>query len=431
MKIVYPSLKLYPNECFTSLQLENVKTKSKLFQLFAICFLYYLSIPVFAQQPCETNGYPYNTSDITWTDTGGPQGSACLPITDGDATFGRGTGSNPIITDIAAAFNFARTAENGQSLGAEQVIMPTITIADLGGSDAVWNMKSPSQKTFILMNLERTARGIPPFQEVDANVQSAAQNFAEYLRLNDEFSHNVGCGGAEPCNALVRMDQFPAINDHREFTCRFENLAVFYASNESCSPLTLERAVYTWIYEDLISSNGHRNACLFNGFNDNYGASGAEGQFGIGLSAGPYNGSPHGVVIAFNFFDPDPSYNPAMPIGITTFLEGPYNSTNENMDDNLTATIPLTSPFTIDPQTVTAIPTNVADWVLAELRDKDNSSVIVASKSAFILKNGSVVDLDGLSPLKFPVIGDNYFISVKHRNHLSIMSKDPVSFSLP
>ncbi|MBI1933309.1 MAG: hypothetical protein HYS24_12300 [Ignavibacteriales bacterium] len=120
-------------------------------------------------------------------------------------------------------------------------------------------------------------------------------------------------------------------------------------------------------------------------------------------------------------------YNIAPPVQLTAFLEGTYNSTNGNMNNSLAGNIPLSSPFTADSQTVIAIPQNVVDWVSVELRDKNNSSSIKATRSAFLLKNGSIVDLDGVTSLQFGAYTDNYFIAIKHRNHLPIMSKNAVN----
>jgi hypothetical protein len=106
------------------------------------------------------------------------------------------------------------------------------------------------------------------------------------------------------------------------------------------------------------------------------------------------------------------------------YLEGPYNITNGNM--NTLSGIPLSSPFTEDPKIVASIPANVVDWVLVELRDKLNPSTIIASRSAFVLNNGNIVDTDGFSPVLFPEIAIEYFLSVKHRNHLKVMSLESI-----
>jgi hypothetical protein len=46
----------------------------------------------------------------------------------------------------------------------------------------------------------------------------------------------------------------------------------------------------------------------------------------------------------------------------------------------------------------------------------------------FLLKDGTIVDSDGSSDLAFSVAAaGDYYIVVRHRNHLAIMSHDPVS----
>ncbi|MEE9431196.1 MAG: hypothetical protein V3V16_09160, partial [Melioribacteraceae bacterium] len=72
----------------------------------------------------------------------------------------------------------------------------------------------------------------------------------------------------------------------------------------------------------------------------------------------------------------------------------------------------------------------VVDWVLVELRDENNSSTILESQSVFVLQDGSVVDLDGISPVHFSHSSGNYYISVKHRNHLAVMSSSSISIGL-
>ena len=64
----------------------------------------------------------------------------------------------------------------------------------------------------------------------------------------------------------------------------------------------------------------------------------------------------------------------------------------------------------------------VVDWVWIELRDSANPSQIVAAKSALLQRDGDIVDESGVSVLKFSLPGDNYFVTVKHRNHLGVMT---------
>ena len=61
----------------------------------------------------------------------------------------------------------------------------------------------------------------------------------------------------------------------------------------------------------------------------------------------------------------------------------------------------------------------IVDWVLVELRDTDTN--VVEQKSALVNTFGEVIDLDGDPFLEFETdIGGEYFVVVKHRNHLGI-----------
>ncbi len=114
-------------------------------------------------------------------------------------------------------------------------------------------------------------------------------------------------------------------------------------------------------------------------------------------------------------------------LDITIFLEGPYNSSNMNAS----LAVPFDSPYTANSETVNPIPNisgnEVVDWVMIELRDGSNSSSVIESQSAFVLQNGSVVDIDGISHVHFnSPSGVNYYVTVKHRNHLSVMSASAI-----
>ncbi|MBN3034530.1 MAG: hypothetical protein JW861_03025, partial [Bacteroidales bacterium] len=86
-------------------------------------------------------------------------------------------------------------------------------------------------------------------------------------------------------------------------------------------------------------------------------------------------------------------------------------------------------------EAVTAIPnTDVVDWILVELRDAPDASsadttTIVARQAAFLLKNGSVVAMDGQLVLQFSglIVQQSLFAVIWHRNHLGIMSSGPLT----
>jgi hypothetical protein len=121
---------------------------------------------------------------------------------------------------------------------------------------------------------------------------------------------------------------------------------------------------------------------------------------------------------------------------IKLFLQGGYSSGVMNTSLNTRGLIPLNQPFNTTPwsytgtENVASVPNNIVDWVLLELRSGTGSATIVERRAAFLKSDGTVVDMDGTSPVKFNSISDgNYYIVVYHRNHLAIMSSAPQSFT--
>ncbi len=215
------------------------------------------------------------------------------------------------VADIQAAFNTGRTGENTQ-LGST---LPAMTLP----SQATWDGMSNSEKALTLINAERSARNVLPLEGVDLNVIGVAQAHANWLLANNLFQH-TGSGGTSPSQRLAAN---PAIGGHQDFLSVSENLSAFVTSGTSI-PLPVERSVYGWIYDDASSAWGHRIACLFGPFTNNFGVAGSEGFMGIGrASGGPWSGfgTPWNFaeIVVFNVFDPDATYNPALPVQLSTF----------------------------------------------------------------------------------------------------------------
>ncbi len=66
---------------------------------------------------------------------------------------------------------------------------------------------------------------------------------------------------------------------------------------------------------------------------------------------------------------------------------------------------------------------SAVDWIFIELRDKNNPVTVLATRSAIVQRDGTVVDIDGSSCIRFPSLPiDNYYVAVRHRNHLGAMT---------
>jgi len=117
-------------------------------------------------------------------------------------------------------------------------------------------------------------------------------------------------------------------------------------------------------------------------------------------------------------------------VDVKVFLEGPYDNAAHNMNIALNkgGYLPFKDPYS-QGETVDSIPSSdIVDWVLVELRDKTNASTVIASRAGFIKNNGEIVDINGSRKLNFNGIPfDDYYIVVKHRNHLAVMSNSPVT----
>ncbi len=122
-------------------------------------------------------------------------------------------------------------------------------------------------------------------------------------------------------------------------------------------------------------------------------------------------------------------------LDLTAMLEGPFMNSEMQTVLNASGLLPLGQPFNIAPWNYTGIESvplipnvNVVDWVLIELRDATSaatatSATRIARQAVFILKDGSIVGLDGSSILQFTnSINQQLFVIVYHRNHLGILS---------
>lgn len=74
----------------------------------------------------------------------------------------------------------------------------------------------------------------------------------------------------------------------------------------------------------------------------------------------------------------------------------------------------------------------IVDWVWVELRDASNSTVIIDGKPALLQRDGDIVDAtasNASTPVSFNKASGDYYVVIKHRNHLGIMSNNAFSLS--
>jgi hypothetical protein len=132
-------------------------------------------------------------------------------------------------------------------------------------------------------------------------------------------------------------------------------------------------------------------------------------------------------------------------ISVKALLEGAAVVGSSNMQDQLRSSglVPINEPYTAlgysfvngggESTTVpvlTATGSNaIVDWVILELRSAGSPGLRVSSRAALIQRDGDVVDVDGLSPVSMLATSGNYYVVIRHRNHLGCMSANPLALT--
>ncbi|MEW6510858.1 MAG: hypothetical protein AB1428_07875 [Bacteroidota bacterium] len=123
-------------------------------------------------------------------------------------------------------------------------------------------------------------------------------------------------------------------------------------------------------------------------------------------------------------------------VNTKVYLQGAYNGTDMDSTLRQNGYVPTSQPYNVAPwnyagtENNSPVPNAVVDWVLVELRTGTAASTKFATRAGFLLADGSIKETPGASPLHFSGFDPgNYYIVVRHRNHLAIMSAAAVPIS--
>lgn len=124
---------------------------------------------------------------------------------------------------------------------------------------------------------------------------------------------------------------------------------------------------------------------------------------------------------------------------VRVLLSGPHQSFTGLMSDQLRSSglLPFTEPYSslgeqlLEPvagqRSVGSVGADAfTDWVVLEVRDADQPTRLLTSRAALVQRDGDVVDLDGTSRVRMGVPSGQHHISVRHRNHLGVMTASPI-----
>lgn len=116
--------------------------------------------------------------------------------------------------------------------------------------------------------------------------------------------------------------------------------------------------------------------------------------------------------------------------GLKVMLEGCYLNGKMKTELNSSKLLPSVQPFQVSPWNISGdilmnnIAENYVDWILVQVRD--NLTNTRYSKVAILTDDGTVLNPDGTSFSFAGLTTGDYYLVIKHRNHLAIMSAEKI-----
>lgn len=162
-----------------------------------------------------------------------------------------------------------------------------------------------------------------------------------------------------------------------------------------------------------------------------------------GTVGGQGGTSPWSQPTSFTTGTPPCEVAPPTVLAAKVLLDGAWRSAANLMVDSLRrqGALPLTEPYsaaghvltgattTAAPVLAVTGPNAITDWVLVELRSATTPAQVLEARAALVQRDGDVVAVDGTSPLGFCLAAGSYHVAVRHRNHLGVMTAQPIALN--
>ena len=218
--------------------------------------------------------------------------------------------------------------------------------------------------------------------------------------------------------SIVRTTGSAYAEGHGEGT----NLKRHYQVSNTGSPLTTTLSAVIRTTGLFDEQNGLSGPYYFYRY-----ASSAWNAYGSGSSGSPVT-APDAVIPTGAS---DWVISEAVQVAAKLFLQGPYDTGTHQMTTTLGPgsgnVIPLTAPYADDARTSAAVPSTAADWVLVQLRSSAGGDA-VGSRSCFLRSDGMLTADDGTTTqIRIPAAPGDYYLVIRHRNHLSVMTATAVT----
>jgi hypothetical protein len=264
---------------------------------------------------------------------------------------------------------------------------------------------------------------------------SASQSFIQYHILTPQLSYTPTCattGGLLWSGYFENNQGFPPPSCIPEgpFDYTITNLSTLATSTGSITSDWIQEPSAQWRYPGPLEAGLY----LVNIFP----------HADLPVSACPYNNS----MDCFNAQQVHVTVSPGdcgVNVRLRTALAGAL-PTGTVMTDHLRASglLPLVEPYCALGYSFTGTSPGIAvapsmfnttgnqaivDWVIVEVRQPSAPFAILHSRPALLQRDGNVIDADGSSYINAPLPPGTYRFTVRHRNHLGVMT-GPLACSL-
>ncbi|MDQ3021613.1 MAG: hypothetical protein M3R36_13745 [Bacteroidota bacterium] len=250
------------------------------------------------------------------------------------------------------------------------------------------------------------------------------------------FLFTIGSGSYSPASlffsgwnpAIGSFVSSRVVNSKHPYNgCITDYLNRYWVMSQNGISIINANAKFSYVDGDVVGNEANIDGARFNGFLWNtYGPlNAAANTFTTGNlnSFGDFSGGSASCLNSNSFTE----------VNTKVILQGSYDGGgNMRISLNTLGFIPLSQPYNTSQynyygsESVVGIPAGVVDWVYLELRSTAAGLPVTnGRRAAFIKSDGSLVDIDGISHVKFPgLIAGNYFVVVGHRIHLPVMSNN-------
>ena len=263
------------------------------------------------------------------------------------------------------------------------------------------------------------------------NVDATSNYIFGDTGLDLNFTGNSNLPNGDVYVSRINLLPHNALNDHEQISCYW---IINNYGLDSADPPSLMSYNSPYSNPSELVINDPTELALFNrtenDFQNNWVDACGNKEATAGNS-GMYNyENPCSNKVSGQYF-----INSGIAFQAKVYLEGSYLNNGE-MQNDLGPLIPLNQVYSSAPynysgsESLTSLPVDMVDWILVEAREGmpnisgNRATTTVETKAGILLKDGSIVSTDGISPLRFEnlVYDSDYYFCIRHRNHLDILS---------